>query len=224
MHPWDQHKSQQSEVKQMFNEPIDFKEQMAEARRTQILMGASQVFAEKGYHQATTKEIAKAAGVSEGTIYNYFANKRELLVAMVNAIGMQSVRDIMIDESPDNPEAFLKAVLKDRYEIGKRFGNRMAPIIAEMLTDEEMREAVYNQIAMPIADHLETFIQANIKAGRFRPINPMVATRSFVGSIFINFALKLSGVDKRYHDISEDELIEQLVENFLNGLLIQNEK
>jgi AcrR family transcriptional regulator len=208
----------------MFNEPIDFKEQMAETRRMQILMGAAQVFAEKGYHQATTKEIAKAASVSEGTIYNYFANKRELLVAMVNAIGMQSVREIMVDESPDNPEAFMKAILKDRYELAKQFGNRMAPLIAEMFTDAEMREIIYNQIAMPIAGHVESFIQANIEAGRFHPVNPMITTRSFVGSIFINFALKLSGVDKRYNDISEDELIDELVSIFLNGLLIQDKK
>lgn len=207
----------------MFDEPIDFKEQMAEARRSQILLGAAQVFAEKGYHQATTKEIAKAAGVSEGTIYNYFANKRDLLVAMVNAIGIQSVRNIVTDESPDDPEVFLKAVLKDRYEIGKKFGNRMMPIIAEMLTDEEMREAVYNQIAMPIAIHVEKFIQTNIEAGRFRPVNPVVATRYFVGGGFFNFALKLSGVDKRYNDISEDELIEQLISHFLNGLLINEQ-
>jgi AcrR family transcriptional regulator len=208
----------------MFNEPVDFKEQMAEARRMQILMGASQVFAEKGYHQATTKEIAKAAGISEGTIYNYFANKRELLVAMVNAIGMQSVRNIMIDASPDKPEEFLKAILKDRYEIGKQFGNRMTPLIAEMFTDAEMRETIYNQIAMPIAGHIEKFIQANIDAGRFRPVNPVIATRFFVGGAFVNFALKLSGVDKRYCEISEDELIEQIVAHFLNGLFIPNEK
>jgi AcrR family transcriptional regulator len=208
----------------MFDEPVDFKEQMAETRRMQILMGAAQVFAEKGYHQATTKEIAKTAGVSEGTIYNYFANKRDLLVAMVNAIGMQSVREIMVDESPDNPEAFMKAILKDRYALAKQFGNRMTPLIAEMFTDAEMREIIYNQIAMPIAGHVESFIQANIEAGRFRPVNPMITTRSFVGSIFINFALKLSGVDKRYNDISEDELIDELVSIFLNGLLIRDKK
>jgi AcrR family transcriptional regulator len=203
----------------MFDEPIDFKEQMAETRRMQILMGAAQVFAEKGYHQATTKEIAKAAGVSEGTIYNYFENKRELLVTMVNAIGIQSVKSIMADDPPEDPKEFLTAVLKDRYQIAKEFGNRMAPIIAEMLTDEEMRETVYNQIAMPIAGYVENFVQTNIEAGRFRQVDPVVATRYFVGGVFVNFALKLSGVDKRYNSISEDELIEQLISNFLNGLL-----
>jgi hypothetical protein len=143
---------------------------------------------------------------------------------MVNAIGMQSVREIMIDVSPDKPEEFLKAILKDRYELGKQFGSRMAPLIAEMFTDAEMRETIYNQIALPIAGHLEKFIQANIEAGRFRPVNPVMTTRYFVGGAFVNFALKLSGVDKRYNDISEDELIEQIVTQFLNGLLICAEK
>ena len=112
---------------------IDFKTQMAEARRTQILMGAAQVFAEKGYHKATTKQIAKVAGVSEGTIYNYFENKRELLVAMIDNLGMQSVRTIVADNPPDDPQEYLTAVLKDRYQFAEAFGSRLMPIIAEIM-------------------------------------------------------------------------------------------
>lgn len=207
----------------MLPTPNDFKEQMVEARRAQILMGAAQVFAEKGYHQATTKEIAKAAGVSEGTIYNYFQNKRDLLVAMIDVIGMQSVRNIVIDHPPEDPREYLTAVLNDRYEIARKFGNRMIPIIAEMLTDEELRDTVYNRIAIPIASYLENFIQANIEAGRFRPVDPVVTTRIFVGAMFINFALKISGLDARYCKISEDELIDQIISTFLDGLLISEE-
>ncbi len=207
----------------MLPNPIDFKEQMTEVRRQQILTGAAQVFAEKGYHQATTKEIAKAAGVSEGTIYNYFQNKRELLVAMIDVIGMQSVKNIVIDHPPEDPREYLAAVLNDRYEIAKNFGNRMIPLIAEMLTDEEMRDTVYNRIAMPIASYVEKFVQANIEAGRFRQVDPVIATRSFVGAVFINFALRLSGLDERYNNLSKDELIEQVVSIFLDGLLINED-
>ena len=207
----------------MLNSPMDFKEQMAEARRTQILMGAAQVFSEKGYHQATTKEIAKAAGVAEGTIYNYFQNKRDLLVAMIDVIGMQSVRNIVVDHPPEDPREYLTAVLKDRFQIARHFGNRMVPVIAEMLTDTELRGTVYNRIAMPIASYIENFVQTNIDAGRFRPVDPVVVTRGFVGAIFVNFALKISKLDTRYDTISEDELIEKLVSFFLDGLLIHNE-
>ena len=53
------------------------------ARRTQILEAAEVVFAAKGYHGATTREIAQAADVSEGTLYNYFASKRDLFVGLM---------------------------------------------------------------------------------------------------------------------------------------------
>ena len=46
--------------------------------RERILAAARAVMLEHGLVRATTKEIARAAGVSEGTLYNYFANKQEL--------------------------------------------------------------------------------------------------------------------------------------------------
>ena len=54
------------------------KQQLVQARRNQILDAAARVFADKGYHRATTKRIARQAGVSEGTIYNYFDSKGDL--------------------------------------------------------------------------------------------------------------------------------------------------
>jgi|GEM_PF-3133717 len=59
----------------MLTTPLDFREKMIEARRTQILLGAAQVFAQKGFHGATIKEVAQAAEVAEGTIYNCFTDK-----------------------------------------------------------------------------------------------------------------------------------------------------
>ncbi len=44
-----------------------------------IFNAASEIFAEKGYHQASIRNIAKATGVSLGHLYYYFSNKEELL-------------------------------------------------------------------------------------------------------------------------------------------------
>jgi TetR/AcrR family transcriptional regulator, fatty acid metabolism regulator protein len=49
---------------------------------TRILRSAESVFAEKGYLQATISEIARMASVSEGTIYEYFDNKDDLLFSI----------------------------------------------------------------------------------------------------------------------------------------------
>ncbi|MFC1951220.1 helix-turn-helix domain-containing protein, partial [Chloroflexota bacterium] len=55
------------------------KEEIARKRQRQILSAARRVFSQKGFAEATTAEIAREAGVSEGTIYNYFESKRDLL-------------------------------------------------------------------------------------------------------------------------------------------------
>jgi TetR/AcrR family fatty acid metabolism transcriptional regulator len=51
-------------------------------KRINILRAAESVFAEKGYTEATIGEIAKAARVSEGTIYEYLDNKEHLLLSI----------------------------------------------------------------------------------------------------------------------------------------------
>src|SRR5579884_4025689 len=51
-------------------------------KRERILNAAVRVFAKKGFHAARVSEVAKAAGVADGTIYLYFKSKDELLVSL----------------------------------------------------------------------------------------------------------------------------------------------
>jgi TetR/AcrR family fatty acid metabolism transcriptional regulator len=51
-------------------------------KRARIMEAAIRVFAERGFHTATVAEIAKAAGVADGTIYLYFKGKDDLLLRL----------------------------------------------------------------------------------------------------------------------------------------------
>src|SRR5213082_438073 len=51
-------------------------------KRTRIMDAAIKVFAERGFHSATVAEIARAAGVADGTIYLYFKGKDDLLLRL----------------------------------------------------------------------------------------------------------------------------------------------
>src|SRR5271163_191064 len=53
------------------------------SKRRQILAGASKVFLDLGFDGASMGEIARAAGVSKGTLYVYFADKNRLFEAIV---------------------------------------------------------------------------------------------------------------------------------------------
>src|SRR5689334_17047724 len=70
------------------------------AKRRQIVDGARHVFLAKGFDAASMMDIAKAAGVSKGTLYVYFKNKEELFAAIVQTeCGNQAETTFTLDSS-----------------------------------------------------------------------------------------------------------------------------
>lgn len=61
-------------------------ETLIEARRRQIVQAGAKLFREKGFHRATTREIAKAAGFSIGTLYEYIRTKEDVLYLVCDSI------------------------------------------------------------------------------------------------------------------------------------------
>lgn len=55
----------------------------SQLRVTELLAAARRVFSEQGFQRATTAQIAERAGVSEATVFTYFAGKRELCMAVI---------------------------------------------------------------------------------------------------------------------------------------------
>jgi len=63
-----------------------------ETTRARILDAALHLISERGYNGATTAEIARRAGVAEGTIYRYFKDKKELFIACVEPVVHEALR------------------------------------------------------------------------------------------------------------------------------------
>lgn len=59
------------------------KQANAQSKESRIIQAATLLFSEKGYHHSSTRQIAKSAGVSEGTVFNYFDNKSVLLEEVI---------------------------------------------------------------------------------------------------------------------------------------------
>src|SRR6516165_8027205 len=64
----------------------------ADDRRAQILDVAKRVFAERGYHDANVADICKAARIGRGTLYQYFENKRSVLLALMEDLAARLAR------------------------------------------------------------------------------------------------------------------------------------
>src|ERR1700730_6037175 len=61
----------------------------SEERRAAIIRAVRRAFAEKGFHGTTTRELAEAAGVSDGLLFKHFPNKEAIYAAMLVSCSQQ---------------------------------------------------------------------------------------------------------------------------------------
>ena len=80
-------------------------------KRERILIAAERLFSDKNFYEAKITEIARRAGVADGTIYEYFANKEELLFSLFEKRMDDFARTFEETMSPQDPKQKLKHVL-----------------------------------------------------------------------------------------------------------------
>jgi AcrR family transcriptional regulator len=85
---------------------------LIDRRRQQIIDGALRIFIAKGFHKATVREIAREAGLTMGSLYNYIRSKQDIIFIVYDYI-TGVLRDQMRQaiEGIDDPEQRLKAAL-----------------------------------------------------------------------------------------------------------------
>jgi TetR/AcrR family transcriptional regulator, fatty acid metabolism regulator protein len=88
-------------------------------KRARILASAERVFAKRGFFAARVSEIAKDAGVADGTIYLYFKSKDDILISLfesrmeqVNRTLRDAIADVPASKPADQLRAFIRAYLK----------------------------------------------------------------------------------------------------------------
>ncbi|HET8714102.1 MAG TPA: TetR/AcrR family transcriptional regulator [Gemmatimonadales bacterium] len=86
---------------------------MADLTRQRLIRAALELFTTKGYHVTTTAQIAKKAGVAEGTIYKHFSSKQHLVNELYRAAqrwALRIVQETARDPEPGTARARLSAV------------------------------------------------------------------------------------------------------------------
>jgi len=88
---------------------------LVKQRRQEIIRAASKVFTEKGYHQATIRDICKASGLGPGSLYNYIKKKEDILYLVYNELTLMLTQCLVetVRENKKNPlEQFHEALEK----------------------------------------------------------------------------------------------------------------
>jgi AcrR family transcriptional regulator len=106
--------------------------------RDRILAAAVSVMRERGVANTTTKEIARVAGVAEGSIYNHFANKTELVAASMAEVA-GGIRDALARLSERVGHNSVEDNLAELAEAQIAYFTDLLPITGPILGDRDLR-------------------------------------------------------------------------------------
>ncbi|MUL40587.1 TetR/AcrR family transcriptional regulator [Streptomonospora sp. PA3] len=143
--------------------------------RDRILDAAHQVMAERGLARATTKEIARAAGYSEATLYKHFRDKTDLFVAVLSERAPSALPALMAGLPQRAGSGDLAATLEEVASAAIAFYTEAFPMSASIFSEPDLleahRAALRERGAGPgaISHALAAYLEAERRAGRLAP-------------------------------------------------------
>lgn len=199
------------------------RERRAAARRADILDAAGSVFSQYGYENATTREIAERADVSEGTLYNYFDSKQALFLGVADAFAdglVEAIGAVTVDDLENS----MTQMFADRFRSGRERRLLMMFLYKARVDENGEQRSVHNAISRLVAA-TEARVREAIDAGTMRPVNPAVAAATLNAAI-MGFAILYELSSAIHGDSAESDnaafppelLGEAVTDIFLKGL------
>ena len=158
----------------------DRRQRRIDRRRREIIDAAVRIIAELGYANTTTKAIADAADIAEGTLYNYFESKRDILLGILQRF--QQEADELLDEieyleGAADPVAIVEWALN--LLLTRLPFTRV--LLAESWTDDELLRGYATERVTGVYQRVKSFIVGRMKSDDFRNVDPDLATKMVLG-------------------------------------------
>jgi AcrR family transcriptional regulator len=155
--------------------PVDeaVREVRANSRRRQILAAAAKVMQRTGFHQMSMQALADEANVSVGSLYNYFGNKEEILLATITGIldAFQDQLEPAMVAAGDDPVERLAAGIRRFIEIVDENLDAVALTYRESRTLDPGGREMLKQLEIATSAPLRTVLTEGIEAGILHPVD-----------------------------------------------------
>ena len=186
--------------------------------RTRLIEAASQVFASLGVQGATTREIARVAGVNEVTLFRHFASKEQLLLAVIeNAFALQT-------EALAHPEAWTQDLKIDLRHYAYLYNTMLEAqedlirtFIGEAKRHPQEAKQVIQEAAKLLGEKLVAYLQSSQKRGSVRAdLDPFPAVDMFKGMLLAGMLCRTAKFNQGSY--SCEEYIETCIDIFVRGI------
>lgn len=170
-------------------EGLPLREKAKAMYRQAILDAAEQVFGTKGIRGARIQDIAKVAGVSVGTVYNHFAQKDDIVIAL--ATDQDSALKEAVASRPDDPADFVQA-MRARHERVLQLINMHRGFYAfalyegifdsELVRPDSVFSPKYEHSVQRFDNFLEELLEQGMREGLVEPLDPVLLKHFHAGA------------------------------------------
>lgn len=187
--------------------------------RTRILEAAQHLFARKGYDGTTTRDLAQAAGVAEGTLFRHFSNKKAILLEIATQGWIDILTDLLTELSEMGSYRDIPQVMRRRMMSLHRNGDRMRVCFMEAQFHPELRDRIQADVIDKMTDVAEAFFQTAMDRGVYRQMNPKIVAQVFLGMFVIAGFSDTTIIEPNASPQSMREMAEGMADIFLHGVL-----
>jgi TetR/AcrR family fatty acid metabolism transcriptional regulator len=185
-------------------------------KRAAILRAAIEVFARNGYFNSKVADVARAAGVADGTVYLYFKSKDEILHSIFNQTMDDAIAAGRAEVSKlDDPRCKLQAIARNHLKLLGADRDLAVVFQVELRGSTKFMEEFSAAGLSEYLHDIRAVIEDGQAAGLFRPdINATIAAKILYGALdemATNWILS-----PRRYDLAP--LADQVLDIFFNGV------
>ncbi|MBU5337248.1 TetR/AcrR family transcriptional regulator [Intestinibacter bartlettii] len=190
------------------------------AKCKRILETSIDLFAKNGYANTSTSEIAKIAGVAEGTIFKHFGTKQNLLLSSIMPFIFNYVLpeiildfdDIEISDIYPDFKSFIHELVYERFSFMSENYKVAHILLAEVLYREELRVQIVDSLKSNIMDNFDKILDYFKSQKMIKNVPNGLIVRTVLSNIGGYVILKyILDPDGNYNDDKELKYIEELI-------------
>ena len=187
--------------------------------RNRILEAARRLFAKQGFDGTTTRDLAQAAGVAEGTLFRHFVNKKAILVEVATQGWVEILTDLLTELSEMGSYKAVAQVMRNRMWNLQKNSDLMRVCFMEAQFHPDLRDRVQSEVIDKMTDVAEAFFQTAMEKGIYRQMDAKLVARVFLGMFAVAGFSYNTLVEPDASPQQMQKMAEGLADIFLNGVL-----
>ncbi|KAB8319331.1 TetR/AcrR family transcriptional regulator [Tolypothrix campylonemoides VB511288] len=202
----------------IFNSPPSSEAQT----RTRILDAARRLFASQGFDGTTTRDLAQAAGVAEGTLFRHFSNKKAILVEVATQGWVEILTDLLTELSEMGSYKAVAQVMRRRMWNFHKNADLMRVCFMEAQFHPDLRDRIQSDVIVKMTNVAEAFFQTAMDKGIYRRMDAGLVAKVFLGMFAVAGFSNNTVMEPDASPQQMQAMAEGLADIFLNGVLAKD--